>query len=257
MKLSFTLGPFKAGLFAEKENKKVIIYLPESNMLDTLKKAGKENFNNSEEDKKRLKAYIEKRSTSSFWKDDPGYLFIKKYLPEGEISLIDIGCNVGNLPFYLKAENLWNRISYMGTDLLPVFVELAAEALPEGVFFVSDIQEDVIEESFDVVLTKGTIISTFDPIKSLKNVLSVPSKQTMLIHTAISDEVTSGEKFYNILVTDKDNIYTSSVLSKKAFFEEVKAFGFSVKEMNKRPGKVEVQNKGVYHLYDFVLEKKD
>ena len=256
MKLSFTSGPFRAGLFVEKQDKKVIIYLPESNILSTLKAKDKGDFSTSAEDKNKLREHQNKLSKSSFWEADPGYKFIEQHLPEGEISLLDMGCNVGNLPFFLKEKKIWDRISYTGTDLVSAYVDLAEEAHVEGSFFTSDIQEDRIDEYFDVVVTKGTIISTFDPIKSLKNVLSVPSKQTMLVHTAISDELKSGEKFYNILVADKDNIYTSSVLSKTAFFDQVDAFGFDIKEMQKRPGKVEVQNKGVYYLYDFVLEKK-
>ncbi len=255
MEISLSLASYILSLELKKEGKKVITYLPESSILKTLKNKDKGDFLASEEERAKLKKYQESLNGDAFWKTDEGYAFIEKHLPKGSFSLLDVGCHVGQLPAYLKQKNRWSQLDYTGTDIVGSLVDLAKKEFKEGYFFVSDIQEFITEKSFDIVLTKGTIISTFDPIKSTKNVLSIPAKKTFVLHTPISDEELE-EEYYNILVHSKDYVYTSSVLSRKGFDRIVEEKEFNVIASTRRTQKFNVLNKGNYHLYDFLLEKK-
>lgn len=255
MEISLSLASYVLSLGLKKEGKKVITYLPESSILETLKNKDKGDFLASEEERVKLKKYQESLKGDTFWKTDEGYNFIEKHLPKGSFSLLDVGCHVGQLPAYLKQKNRLKELDYTGTDIVSSLVDLAKKEFKECNFFVSDIQEFITKEAFDIVLTKGTIISTFDPIKSTKNVLSIPSKKTFVLHTPISDEDLK-EDYYNILVHSKDYVYTSSVLSRKGFDRVVKEEGFNVISRTRRTQKFNVLNKGSYHLYDFLLEKK-
>lgn len=256
MKFSLPAGPFHLGVFIENKNKKIITYLPDSDVLSTLKKEDKSSFNNTPENKTRLKKYIDYLKREDFWEQDEGYAFLQNHLPENHFSLLDMGCHVGQLAFYFKKTNQWDNVDYTGTDVMKVFIELAKQEHPKGSFRVSDLQKESVQEEFDVVLTKGTIISTFEPINSLKNVLAVSSKKTLLIHTPISNEPIH-EEFYNILISGSDNVYSSSVLNKKVVEQYIADSGFRIASQNRRKGVFEVANKGTYSLYDYCLVKED
>lgn len=255
MEISLALSSYKISLSLEKKGKRIITYLPKSDVLETLRKEDKGDFLSSDQAKSEVEKYQESLGQEAFWEKDEGYTFIERHLPKNKFSLLDVGCHVGQLPAYLIQKGRWNDITYTGTDIIGTFVDLAQQKYQEGDFFVSNIQEFITDKAYDVVFTKGTIISTFDPIKSTRNVLSVPSKQTFLLHTPISD-FEQEDDFYNILVHSPQSVYTSSVLSRKAFDKVLEEKGFSIIAETKRSQKFNVLNKGSYHLYDFLLEKK-
>lgn len=254
MDFTIPIGAFKLSLAIEKRNKIVITYLPDSDVLRVLKETDKGDFLASKEAKNRVREYQKSLKTNNFWKLDDGYDFIEKHLPKGKISLIDVGCHVGQLPFFLKQTGKWESINYTGTDVMKTFIDLAKKEHKGGVFFLSNIQEHITDQTFDVVFTKGTIISTFDPIKSAQNVLSIPSKKTFLLHTPIASN-NIDEDYYNILVHNKEQVYTSSVLTLQGLQKVIDEKGFKIVENRKRPKLFKVLNKGGYHLHDFLLKK--
>src|SRR3989339_454672 len=75
------------------------------------------------------------------------------------ISLLDLGCGLGDLYAFLKSENLLqkNRIQYTGWDIAPKLVETAVKRFPEADFAIKDILEEKALPRFDYIMASGVL----------------------------------------------------------------------------------------------------
>ena len=73
------------------------------------------------------------------------------------ISLLDVGCGLGDLYGFLKAEGLLNRhrISYTGSDISARLLEAARKRYPDALFELKDILEDRYIPKYDYVFCSG------------------------------------------------------------------------------------------------------
>jgi len=73
------------------------------------------------------------------------------------VSLLDVGCGLGDLYGWLKADGTLhrNKISYTGFDISPRLIEAARKKYPDGKFEVRDILEDRFAPKFDYIFCSG------------------------------------------------------------------------------------------------------
>ena len=70
-----------------------------------------------------------------------------------DLHVLDLGCGIGDLyPFLQKR---FRGVDYTGVDISPELIAEARKQHPAARFFCRDLQEDDINESFDVVLISG------------------------------------------------------------------------------------------------------
>jgi len=196
---------------------------------------------------------------NDFWNRDKGYRLPEEHLlplidEKKKLSLIDVGCHVGALPFFIKGKQRWNRVAYTGTDVIPLPLSIAKREHPEGNFFGADAQTYVTDDVFDVVYTKGTIISTSAPDRALENILNIPGEYYYLLHQPL---YTSGSQanFEHILVVKQEEMYTSTIMSYDYLMETVERHNLTVVKAIKRPECKVILNFGDYYIYDFILKK--
>lgn len=233
----------------------MIIKMPESELLDLIRKTDKGTlYSNST---KVFESHFNNFKFNKKWEKDSSYKFIKACFSEiikQKVKLLDIGCHVGPLPMFLKKQNLWNQVEYFGTDIVPNALKIAELNFPEGNFFISNVESLKIKDYYDIVFSKGTIISTFYPNKALHSILDIPSKYVLLAHQPFFKKK-SDKSFENILVVTKNSMYTSSVLYYDYFIKEIERRNIKIIKMKKRIFPTRVQNFNNYHLYDILLKK--
>lgn len=89
------------------------------------------------------------------------YKIFKEILVYGKkasgISLLDVGCGLGDLYGFLKMEGLLhrNRIAYTGYDIAPRLLEAARKKYPEAKFEQKDILEERYLPRFDYIFCSG------------------------------------------------------------------------------------------------------
>jgi SAM-dependent methyltransferase len=86
------------------------------------------------------------------------------------ISLLDVGCGLGDLYGFFKADGLLNRnkISYAGYDISPKLVEAAKKRYPDAKFEVKDVIEERHVPKFDYIICSGVFnIRTTDRLDHL------------------------------------------------------------------------------------------
>ena len=71
-------------------------------------------------------------------------------------SICDIGCGFGDLADYLHSR-FGKQLNYVGVDVCPSFVRVAAERHPDCRFICTDILSDVFEEKFDYFILSGAL----------------------------------------------------------------------------------------------------
>ena len=69
-------------------------------------------------------------------------------------SIHDVGCGICDMYNYLKKHD--SKLEYSGTDIVPEMREMVKNKYPEIKFFLRDIIEDEIVESYDYVVLSGT-----------------------------------------------------------------------------------------------------
>jgi SAM-dependent methyltransferase len=86
------------------------------------------------------------------------------------VSLLDIGCGLGDLYGLLKADGTLNRnkIGYTGYDISPKLIAEARKKYPDGKFEVKDILEERHAPKFDYIFCSGVFnIRTTDRLDHL------------------------------------------------------------------------------------------
>ncbi len=82
--------------------------------------------------------------------------------------VLDYGCGKGDLYSFMKARGI--KCHYTGTDINPELISLAAKKNPECDFFVLDIEEEDLKETFDYIFVCGVfnnkVQGTTDSMKS-------------------------------------------------------------------------------------------
>jgi hypothetical protein len=235
----------------------MVVRIPDDGLLDVIRKTDKgELWKN---DTKTFESHYQHFASTEFWKKDASYKFILDAfgkIVNQKMKLLDVGCHVGALPIFLKKHNLWDKFEYSGTDIISNALEIAKKNFPDGNYFVADAQTITSKEHYDIVLSKGTIISTYYPDKALTSILDIPGKYVLLAHQPLfKQNKSAGRSFENILVVRENNMYTSTVLYHDYFMQELKKRNIRILKMTKRLLPVRIKNFQNYHLYDILLEK--
>lgn len=92
------------------------------------------------------------------------------------ISVLDVGCGLGDLYGYFKAEGALHRhkIRYAGCDIAPKLIEAARRKYPDARFELKDILEERAAEKFDYIFCCGVFnIRTTDNESHLEHVKSM------------------------------------------------------------------------------------
>ncbi len=94
--------------------------------------------------------------------------------------ILDVGCGLGDLYGYLKAERI--DVDYTGCDLLPEMVDRAQRRYPEARFIVQDVlQAGLGDESFDYILSSGAFNIDFgDNVAAVQRAMQVMVEQCKL-----------------------------------------------------------------------------
>tara|TARA_B110000046_G_C13016063_1_gene408827 strand:- start:1908 stop:2546 length:639 start_codon:yes stop_codon:yes gene_type:complete len=74
---------------------------------------------------------------------------------DGKIKLLDFGCGTGHLLEFINQHDLNERIEYIGLDLSQKFVDMSEKKFPNHKFICSDVLENEINESFDIIIMNG------------------------------------------------------------------------------------------------------
>ena len=81
--------------------------------------------------------------------------FLNESLTE-TVHLLDLGCGIGLLLKYLKANSQCEQLIYTGVDISEKMIQNAKELQPDGNFIVCDILEQKLDEnSFDFIVMNG------------------------------------------------------------------------------------------------------
>lgn len=236
----------------------MIIRIPNNNLLKEIKKTDKNLIN--KDSRSIFLKNLEYFKTQEFWKKDRSYKSIQSWLTnlsKSKISLIDVGCYVGSLPIFLNKIGIWDQIDYTGADIIEECLAIIKKEFPEGKYIAADAHNIQVAEEYDVVYTKGTIISTHFPDQSLESILKINCKHAILAHQPLikRKKERKKENYENILIVKEDDMYTSTVLYEDFFFDKIKELGFEIVEKKKHPISIRLKNFDNYYLYDFLLKK--
>ena len=243
----------------EKRNALRYFLMPESPLLELMRSETKFSGKEYGREKQRSLAFLSYLQSEPFWKKDAGYEFCGKHLArliQPGCVILDVGCSVGHLPVYLKHLELWDGVTYFGVDLDRADIGVAQQAHSKGAFVVCDIQQTLPFRSpgFDIVYSKGTIISTYFPYRALDAIADVASKYLILVHTPLTARQTPGsDGFISMVCASQDNAYVSTVMQERLFMERISDKGFTVSDVRVRRKPHKVENFGTYRLYDFLL----
>ena len=235
------------------------MYLPQSPLLELIRESYKKHHDRFEDDATEAQIY-DYFNQKKFWKKDAGYNFVKHYLPRllQEVpDITDIGSSIGQLPLLLKKLGLWQKINYTGFDVNRASLRLAQEKHPEGKFEFNDLHvSSPSTEKTGIVYSKGTICSTLDPLSSLRRILQVKSRYTVLVHTAVTERETGFDGFITTLYGGKDSVYPFTIMAQDKMLELIEENGYRVVVHKKRKQIVFVINFGTYRLHDLILEPR-
>lgn len=196
-----------------------------------------------------------------FWKGEAGYAFIHSELPillEGQRKrVLDVGCSVGQLVTFLKDARIWPDLNYLGVDADEGAVRIAGQRHADAKFDSCDAQQSLNDRvgEFDVVLTKGTICSTYQPYEALKAILECATESALLVHTACTTSDCGEEGFVTTLYASESNAYVFTIMNLDSMMDFIESAGFCVTKQSIRRRPKNVLNLGTYRLYDLVLKR--
>jgi len=91
--------------------------------------------------------------------------------------VLDYGCGKGDLYGYLKERGV--DVDYAGMDINPDLIALARRKYPEADFRVFDVEEEPLNEDFDIVFLCGVFNNRVQGVEeSMRNVLSALFSRT-------------------------------------------------------------------------------
>lgn len=101
---------------------------------------------------------------------------LKLINPEGK-TLLDFGCGKGDFYGFLKEKGI--KCGYTGIDINPSLIELAKKNYPEAVFYVRDIENEPLEQSFDYTVAIGVFNLAVQDVKEImQRCLKILSQHT-------------------------------------------------------------------------------
>jgi SAM-dependent methyltransferase len=96
------------------------------------------------------------------------------FIPQGK-RVVEIGCSSGNLLNAVKP-------AYgVGIDFAPEIIEIAREKYPHLHFYVDDIENPELNETFDYIILSDTIGSLWDAQQAIHNIYRLCHSQTRII----------------------------------------------------------------------------
>jgi SAM-dependent methyltransferase len=99
--------------------------------------------------------------------------FLRIY--DGSGKILDVGCATGL--FYGILQHYYPKISYVGIDITPLFIESAKRKYPGATFLVGDASKTkFMNESFDAVLSQQVVSFSRDPKKLLQEMYRVSKR---------------------------------------------------------------------------------
>jgi SAM-dependent methyltransferase len=100
------------------------------------------------------------------------YSLMLEVTPEiGGKKILDYGCGKGDFYGFLKDKRM--RVDYTGMDINPRLIELARSKYPECAFRVFDIEEEPLDEDFDLIFLCGVFNNRIDGASdTMKKVVS-------------------------------------------------------------------------------------
>lgn len=78
-------------------------------------------------------------------------------------SLLDFGCGKGDFYGFLKKRGI--KCDYTGIDINPLLIKLARQNHPEAKFLLKDIEQEVLDKSFDIVIAIGVFNLSVQNVK--------------------------------------------------------------------------------------------
>jgi SAM-dependent methyltransferase len=91
--------------------------------------------------------------------------------------ILDLGCGVGLYIDYLKKNNLFDKLSFSGTDISSKMIETAKKIHPNENLFVQDIiKKPLPENMYDFILMNGVLtekvsLSKIEMVEFAKNII--------------------------------------------------------------------------------------
>jgi SAM-dependent methyltransferase len=106
-------------------------------------------------------------------------------------TLLDVGCGVGGYWDFLREKKI--DCNYTGIDINPRMIETAQRIHPrlKKQFFLFDILEEQLEQSFDFVVANGPLNLQFDPGMNMQMTLKLMRQMFYLATTAVAITMTS------------------------------------------------------------------
>ncbi|OGZ70771.1 MAG: hypothetical protein A3F47_00030 [Candidatus Staskawiczbacteria bacterium RIFCSPHIGHO2_12_FULL_38_11] len=111
------------------------------------------------------------------------------FLKKGEL-VLDVGCGAGTKSKYL----LKNGLQVIGIDFSEKMIEIARKEIPQGKFFVMDINDvDKLRENFDGIFMQAVLLHV--PKKEVESVLKkavVKLKVGGYLYIAVKEKISGG-----------------------------------------------------------------
>ena len=116
---------------------------------------------------------------------------IKNIFVNKNISINDIGCNVGH--FYRAVKDDLKNIDYIGIDISDTYLEIAKNYFGDNLFLKADISKNVPRMA-DVSIISATLEHIEDHEQAIKNIME-SSKKIIILRTFIGEEYLSENCF--------------------------------------------------------------
>lgn len=139
-----------------------------------------------------------------------------------KLDLLDIGCGSGWHAEYLKREGLFSSISYTGLDASEHMKYFAQIVYPEGNFIVSNIVQEQLSLSFDIVMESAVLELVEDWKDMVKNMIGYSNKYLILHRMFYCDD----ETFTQQTVTYNDIPDIRTIIGLKDLEEILNQFNF-------------------------------
>uniref|UniRef100_A0A7C4AJR2 Class I SAM-dependent methyltransferase n=1 Tax=Thermodesulfovibrio aggregans TaxID=86166 RepID=A0A7C4AJR2_9BACT len=135
------------------------------------------------------------------------YEAVLKFINPSEKSILDFGCGKGDFYKFLKEKGI--KCKYTGIDINPSLIELAKKNYPETVFYVKDIEMELLDEFFDYTIAIG------------------------VFNLAVQGVKASMEKCLEILFNRTSEKLIFTCLNKKTKLKDISVNYFSAEELEK------------------------
>lgn len=190
-----------------------------------------------------------------------------KIINTEDFRLLEIGCNTGyNLKYiYDRHPNA----HYFGVDILPDAIQQASEILPQGNFFVGDIEKQPLffGEKFDYIILADVIEHLSDPYGTLKYIKTflkpkgkIIANIPNLMHWTIMIDLCIGGNFSyldtGLLDSDHKHLFTYNEILKLFEGTGYKIVTFFETTLNKIPAEYEKYIDGLVELSENTIPKK-